>query len=319
MTVQNDFAAWWQGIAALPVSRNEQGYFALRRIWADQTINTRGGARSFYRWGTEDYLTPALWQNWSIFEDADALASFLRTAGAPVGRVKRARWAYACEELTGIGRSFVTPDIMVKYEDEAGIGLLAIEAKRARKAAKLEDARKLEQYRALPSARDIARRHGCFLVSEAVTAATRRNTGDRFPIVSWETLATSQIAAAHLLPIDIRARKLTADWIARAFARQGVGRSVSAPDPQGSRYGRPDSYEAIRTLGLPDRVGLFIMGSESVEGSLRGEMPAPPLPWLADEPTVADISRPMFQSTSDRRVCRWRFEWNERKEISRAR
>lgn len=306
---QMDFDVWWRGIAALPQQPSEQAYFALRRVWADQTINTHSGGRSFYRWGTEDYLTPALWQNWGLFPAPDALRPFLLAAGVRAGRLTRVQWGYACEESTGFGSSFVTPDIMVQFEDENGIGLLAIEAKKPSQPAKLEDLRKLQQYCALPSTRDISRRHGCFLVSEAARPSTIKNTEEGFPVLTWETLAELQTAAVGMLSISSEIRHAVEQWVSRSFSRHGIGETVAAPPPLTERYGCESAYQAIRALSLPTQIELFLMGSECVEATWRGETASPPLAWLADEPAYVDVCRPKHQTTPDRRVCRWRFDW----------
>lgn len=311
-----NFNAWWQGVAALPLDCSEQAYFVLRRIWADQTINTPTGARSFYRRGTEDHVTPALWQNWYLFEDPNAMAPFLRTAGARVGELKRVQWAYACEELTGVGRSFVTPDIIVHYEDEKGPGILAIEAKRHGQYAKREDRLKLDQYCKLPSMRGISRRHGCFLVSEKAKEATRTNTDDHYPVVTWEELAFAQRDATHFLSIEPSSRTVVENWIARAFDRVGLGSAAPTPSPHSIHFGTAAGYAAIRERKLPPKVELFLMGSECVEASWLGIVPEAPLPWLASEPVGADVRRKGFQTTDDRRVCRWAFDWTARREVS---
>jgi hypothetical protein len=58
---------WWQFLPALP-ERASQEYYTLRRIWADHTMNTTKRGRGFYWWGTEDNMTPVLFQNWAVLE-----------------------------------------------------------------------------------------------------------------------------------------------------------------------------------------------------------------------------------------------------------
>ena len=69
---------WWQVMPALPVSPETQHHAALRRIWADHTINTRAKGRGYYHWGTEDHITPALFQIWAIFNNPQALCTLLK-------------------------------------------------------------------------------------------------------------------------------------------------------------------------------------------------------------------------------------------------
>ena len=310
-----DFDVWWKGIAALPLNSTTHAYFAMRRVWADQTINSASGNRSFYRWGTEDHITVALWQNWSVFEDPNSIAVFLRAAGAEVGHIKKVQWAYACEELTGVGRGFVTPDIMIQYEDEMGLGLVAIEVKRPGQAAVEGDGEKLHRYCNLPSTRGIQRRTGCFLVSEGSEAKTRDNTAGRSSIVTWEQLKCMQVSASLVGATDPLINDLIASWIDRAFSRYGIGEAISAPGPRSGSYGTADSYSAIRALSASPAIEQFLLGSECVEASWSGIQPAPPVEWLANEPTAKDVCASGYQSTADRRVCRWKLNWNQFREL----
>src|ERR1700681_2655764 len=91
MSKTQEIQVWWHGIAALPADRQDHAYHALRRVWGDHTI---AGVRSFYRVGTEDHVTSALFQNWALFPDTSWVAALVRAAGGTVGSVSRVRWAY---------------------------------------------------------------------------------------------------------------------------------------------------------------------------------------------------------------------------------
>src|SRR5689334_19786389 len=94
-STSGEIAIWWHGIPALPADKYDQSYYALRRVWGDHTIF---GARSFYRLGSEDHVTPALFQNWTLFPDLSWVAPLVRACGGQAGTVREVRWAYACEE-----------------------------------------------------------------------------------------------------------------------------------------------------------------------------------------------------------------------------
>jgi hypothetical protein len=192
--------AWWNVVPALPAGPSDQAYYALRRVWGDHTI---AGARSFDRWGSEDNITPALFQNWAMFADPNAIAPLVQAAGGSVGTMTRARWAYACEEMldaslrTGHARGFVIPDIVLHFEDEQGIGLVAFEVKKPGIATAAADGYKLATYRDLPSMRKIGRRYGCLLVSERVAERSAAAVGGASPVLIWEQLAQMQSAVAR--------------------------------------------------------------------------------------------------------------------------
>lgn len=302
-----EFSTWWHGVPALPLSRTSASYKALRRIWADQTINSRTGARGFYRWDTEDYLTPVLWQTWAILPDFCALADLLRSVGVPVGHISEAKWAYACEEETGHGRAFVIPDIMLHYRDERGDGLVAIEAKRPGVGAKSADLAKLQQYVSLPSTRAIARRHGVFLVSRSAERASTQAGDQRFPVLTWEAVLGAQALAAKKIFGSPSATRLVEDWIRSLASRHGLGPRHQALQPLHTQYASAQGHEIAAGLDLSDAARAFIMGSECVEAARAGNTPAPPFPWLAQEPAAVTCSTPGFQSTADRRQCLWKL------------
>ena len=300
---------WWKVIPALPASARDHDYYALRRVWGDHTIT---GARSFYRTGSEDNITPALFQTWSIFSDPMTFAPLIRAAGGNVGRISRVRWAYACEELIGADtKKFVIPDIMLAFEDDDGPGVVAFEVKKPGVVVTAKDAEKLQRYLSLPSMERYERTYGCFLIGEFSIAKSRSNFDRDWPILTWGDLAELQSLAVDTEPVTADLRSLVKQWIARAYARCGtLPIDFDPPPAQASfEYGTEESYRAIDAQSTSDRMKRFLKGSECVEQAFRGKEPNPPLPWLSAEPSVHDVRSRKQQSTPDRRVCRWSFNW----------
>ncbi len=306
--------AWWHGVAALPADRTDHAYHVLRRVWGDHTM---AGNRGFYRTGCEDHVTVALFQNWALFPEMNWVAPLVRAAGGQAGNVSRVRWAYACEELIDARlqpfhrRNFIIPDIMLHYEDEAGPALLVFEVKPPTKAAEAQDARKLESYIDLPSTRKIARRFGCLLVGERTAERTRQACGSNWPILTWERLKDLQLTAARNMGLPAATTDHVIRWIDRQFARYGIQPNVSgAPISFNGKYGTQASYRELDALSMPDSVRRFLKGSECIEAAWTGRQPHPPLPWLVDEPNAEDVRQNGWQTTEDRRVCRWNFDWS---------
>lgn len=314
-----EIGVWWHGIAALPARRQDHAYHTLRRIWGDHTL---AGARGFYRLGSEDHVTPAWFQNWALFPGTDWVSALVQEAGVSVGKVKRVRWAYACEEVIDARlrpyhkRDFVIPDIILVYEDEYGLGLVVFEVKRPGNFTRAEDDRKLRTYCDLPSTRRIARRHGCILVSERMSEKSSKACNGNWPVLTWERLRELQISAALGMSLPTDLAEHVVNWLSYHFARHGVNFTGTemAPSPAGVAYGTEDGYQCIEGFPIPDSVKRFLKGSECVEAVWRGEQPAPVMPWLAEEPTAEIIRQRRWQTTEDRRVCRWSLDWTASRE-----
>ncbi|MBL6458337.1 hypothetical protein JMJ55_23640 [Belnapia sp. T6] len=279
------------------------------------------GARGFYRWSSEDHITPALFQNWALFPDLTWVAPLVQACGGQAGTVTQASWSYACEELLDAkllpyhGRNFIIADVLMHFVDENGPGLLALEVKKPGAAAQPADARKLRSYCDLPSTRMIGRRYGCFLVGERHVAATLEATGHEWHVVSWEHLRGLQAEVAKGLAIPELLRQRVVAWISRAHARYGIGAPASAPMPlAGAELATEAGYAEIRPFNLPTSVERFLLGSECVEAAASGLDPAPPYAWLSGEPSAEDVRRRKLQSTAERRIIRWQPQWNLKQE-----
>lgn len=316
MSSVREIEVWWHGLPALPADRQEHSYYALRRVWGDHTM---AGVRGFYRLGCEDHTTASLFHTWAIFPDVAWVAKLVRAAGGVAGKVSRARWAYECNEFLDAKlrpyhkRDFIIPDIMMMFEDEYGEGLLAFEVKRPGKAADPQDARKIASYIDLPSTRKIVRRYGCILVSERMAERSRIACNSEWHVITWELVRDLQIETARNMPIAAQNRDLVAKWIARHFARYGVG-VYAAPSPVDTVYGSMDGYRALDALNLSQKISCFLKGSEGLEALWAGRIPDPPLDWLSGEPAAQWIRQHQPQSNADRMVCRWHFDWHLQKE-----
>ena len=310
-----ELKVWWHGIAALPDSRHDHAYYALRRVWADHTM---AGSRGFYRPRSEDHLTPALFQNFAVFSDFGWLHEILGIVDGEASRIARVTWAYLCEERLDAKlrpfhkRDFIIPDILVYWEDDQGDGLIGFEVKRPGKAATADDSRKLESYVDLPSTRGIERRYRCLLVCDRQATKSSDATDKRWPVLTWEKVGCIQQTAAYSLPCPEEVRTCASQWIARQFMRYEIDLDSAGADASesfGARYGTQNAYGTIENLRAPDSVKRFLRGSECVEAAWQGYEPEPPIEWLKDEPTAEELRRRKWQTTEDRRVRRWHFGW----------
>jgi hypothetical protein len=324
MSQPREIKVWWHGIPALPAGPQDHAYHALRRVWGDHTM---AGNRGFYRVGSEDHITSALFQNWALFPDVSWAQSLLGAAGGTVGTVTRVQWAYECNErldarLRPFHKShFIIPDIMLVYEDENGLGLVAFEVKKPGKAAEQSDARKLMSYIDLPSTSRISRRYGCFLVSQGAVQQTRATCAGRpWLVLTWEQLEQLQQSAVDNVDLPEEIRAEVRSWIARHFSYFGIGAvSAKPPKPAGSTYGTAEGYRKIGALDIPGSVRRFLKGSECVEAVRNGLVPDPVFPWLVKEPTVDQIReryrhQRAWQTSEDRYLCRWDFTWESSQE-----
>lgn len=306
---------WWHGIAALPASRDDHNYHVLRRVWGDHTMS---GNRGFYRVGAEDHITASLFQTWAALSEPEWVETIIAHVGGVLkGRVKRVRWAYECNEFLDAKlqpfhkRNFIIPDIMLIYEDEGGTGLIAFEAKKPGKAVDLSDSRKLLSYTDLPSTRNIERRYGCVLVSDEMVTKSNRACEGRWPILSWERLMHLQMQEAEKMELPRSTIEKIVTAIRRHFSRYGVG---SQFEMRVGDYDIKQQYDEIDALAAPDCVRRFLKGSECLEAVWSGYRPAPPLAWLASEPSALQIRQRShqgggWQTNADRMVCRWSFDW----------
>lgn len=303
---------WWQMMPALPEGGSQE-YYALKRLWADHTMNTARRGRGFYWWGTEDNMTAVLFQNWAVVEDPEAFAPLLAACGHRTRGLKEVRWAYACEEqirvgeFVGVDGRFLIPDIVLRFEDEIGTGLVAFEVKRPGVKPTEKDAAKLRAYTRLNSMRGIQRKTGCFLVGSHEAEGAR--TLSRGPVITWEGLLSLQLEAFE------REFSFGADGLRRLYALQGIGRPDAPPTAAGHSRDLEQARAAIVAMDLTARQRRFLLGAITVEAFLAGWVTSPPLDWLSGEPCRLTHSEGRLQSTTSRRVCRWDADWSTRREV----
>jgi len=224
---------WWSILPALPERTDTPAYRALKRVWADHTMNTitvdadgqgsSRGSRGVYRTDTEDHLTVSLFESWAAMPDASWVPTLLAACGAPSeGDVRRVGWSYAFEEVKGMGIA----DVVVGYEDDGGLAVVVIEAKKPG-AAILADKDLAPDcpYFDLPSIRPLQRKTSCFLVDHADATDVRAKVGGR-AVLTWQQLVGLQIGAAIRLAVPPTVRAFVVGSLLHHAAGLGI-----VPDP----------------------------------------------------------------------------------------
>lgn len=308
---------WWTLVPVLPRSREDHGYAVLKRQWADHTMNTirregdawRVGSRGAYVEGREDHITPALFQIWAAFPGASWAARLLSLWGiVPEGDVTAVRWSYSWEQKRALGMRPDITDIVVQWRDRGGFGALVIEAKRRGGAFGPKDIAGGTSYLMMPSLQSVPRRAVGFLVDERdlATATTKLPKGTR--IATWQDMGKAQSLCASEQQIPDADRRRMQALIASHFAHHGMGfdQTLSGSLGNESFDGSEKRYAAVRAQALPAQIEAFFLGSEVSLCARRGLMPAPPFAWLAEEPSLLDLTRSP-QPTSDRERPLWRI------------
>ncbi|TDH61263.1 hypothetical protein E2C06_18010 [Dankookia rubra] len=312
---------WWTVVPALPAGPDKQKAHALQRVWSDHTMNAfrtaadgslLPGNRGFYTEGTEDHLTPAVFQTWAALGPAHAwlpalLALFNIT---PSGAVETARWCYFFEQYTADGKRPIA-DIVLAWRDGAGEAVLVIEAKRRGARLAVKDLTDLSRYLRMPSIYSVPRRHLGLLVDAADLAGMHVKLAGAWPIASWQALISAQITAARDLAAPTTVIKEVIGLIGLHAAFHGLVAPLARESlALVAGEGTAARYNAIATEaeGPPEAVR-FLLGSEAVFAIRRGRSPDTPLPWLADTLAADEIWRRGEQTTAARQVPRWRLNW----------
>lgn len=314
---------WWTCLPALPPSNLTQSYRALRRLWHDHTMNTFRqrsdglwlvNGRGYYTEGTEDNLTPALFETFSMLPVAEWVPQLIERAGARVaGSVTRARWSYAFEEPDA-DRSFRIADIVLTWEDAEGAAVLVIEAKRPGTMPGEKDLPEAAPYLRMPALRHFHRRFYCLLVGSRQRAAVQNLTAQTGSILTWDDLLDIQLTASRGIENSSELSKLVGDAIAWNYSRYGIGQSGQASTVPGSATGQVCEYKRIQRLGASPTTTQFLLGIECCAAAHRGSMPEPPFDYLRGEPTSLEVylngkkHGPGHQTTADRRIAHWHLD-----------
>lgn len=312
---------WWTCLPAIPSSPLSPGYHRLRRVWFDHTMNTfkqlsdstwRPNARGFYTEGTEDHVTPILFETFSVLPETLWVPALLSRMGISVdGSIKRANWCYSFEQAYE-GRKFCIADIVLAWEDNAGQAVLVIEAKMPGVGLTSKDLPTTAPYLKMSSICSIKRRHYRLLIDERDRLNTESLMPAGAPNLTWQDLASVQIAAAQLMAVSTEIRDRFTSTIEWLFIHHKV-MSPSAYSPNPSYQGTIDEYARIRSEGLDRKLTEFFVGAACCGSALRGVMPEPPYDYLGAEPVALDVYRsgkqrtPGSQTTLDRRVEHWRL------------
>lgn len=310
---------WWTVLPALPTGPDTVEAHILRRVWFDHTMNTfrkapdgalQPGPRGFHIDGTEDQMTPVLFQSWAALGSPDRwLPGLLGLFGVrAVGQVRRARWAYLFEQGHGARRA--NADIVLSWEDDAGEAVLVIEAKRRGGKPTAKDFEVPSRYLAMPSIAPFSRRYLGFIVDDADAARIAEALPAGTALTTWQSMMALQLRAVEALELSPALRALvraTVGWVA---ARQGVATTTDLPCavlPPAT--GTADAYEALRRLGCEPLLTAFLLGAEAARAADAGRTPEAPMAWLEDSPDFLTISQEMRQTTPERQVPRWRLDW----------
>ncbi len=296
------FDHWWQGVPALPLSRQDHDYEVLRRVWDDHTMS---GSRGFYNPRSEDHLTVSLFHGFAALSRLGWACRLLARLGIEASVITRARFAYACEEVLDAalasrhGRNFIIPDIVLCWEDDAGRGLLAFEVKKPGGPGPAEqDFVKLRSYADLPSMRHIPRRHSAFVLDRKHVDNARLSGA---LALSWDDVLELQVESLADEPIPDDLRTEIGMGLRRHFAAAGVGSAPPAPVPDLTHV-----YARAAALAIPERLKALLCGLAINEARRAGGIiTAPPFPWLAAEPDIAMIRSRKRQTTAERRLNRW--------------
>ena len=297
-----DAESWWHYAGALPLGPKDHSYYVLRRIWADHTMQP---PRGYWSRRSEDYLTTVLFQPLACLHDSQWLDMLLTTTGLPSVHPVETRFAFSCEELLDApllgrhGRNFVIADIMLAWRRDV-TGLVAFEVKKPGGVMpSAKDVTKLETYTMLPSTRGLQNREGIFLVDDGHVSALKRG-GHR--AIGW-----SLVHLALMQGLDREdGRPEEIANLALALTRLFISVGVK-PRPSPQPKGRGGNLSA-KMRALLD--GLLVR-----EKALCGETPTPSMPWLAGEPTRHEIAQRCPQSTAERRVNLWSFDWRSSDEV----
>ncbi|MFT3810754.1 MAG: hypothetical protein QM698_12615 [Micropepsaceae bacterium] len=307
---------WWTFMPALPASKDTQSYRALRRHWADHTMNAltrrngvlRPGNRGAYVEGREDHLTPALFHIWAALPEAIAAKHLLGCWNIPHGAVSDMRIAYSWEQKRAANLRPDIADIVVSWRDDLGDAVLVIEAKRPGGALKPKDLDGGRLYLEMPSIRPFARKHVAFLLEEHDIARAAGLLPPETRIASWQATGRAQIAGAAEAGLAEPDTHRTQAFIERHYADMGMPLGAThAAALRGEVFdGSEGRYRSVRARMLPESMEAFWLGSEAALCARSGCMPQPPYPWLSDEPSLLDLAA-LRQTTLERETPHWRL------------
>ncbi len=204
---------WWTALIALPTSDQTPAFNALRRVWADPTINTvietdegeleTKRNRGFYREDSEDHLMVCLFENWAALPTCEWASDFLAACGAePVGEISGVGWSYEyTQDRPKKKPGKLTADIVVYWKDQMGDGVLVLECKKpGNRVWSDKDMPSNGLYLDVPGFDDITRKYACLLISEDDRVAEEGRLGSE-PVITWENLAEMQMTEFKKLHI----------------------------------------------------------------------------------------------------------------------
>lgn len=274
--------------------------------------------RGFYNPRSEDHATLALFHTFSTFASPNWAHAILGCLNIDVPPLNRVRFAYACEEIlddrlaSRHGRNFIIADIIMHWEDIRGeLGILAFEVKKPLgPIPDVKDLTKVQSYADLPSMQDIKSRHYCFLVDRSHEPALRRSG---YPVITWDDILRIQLEALKEERLETHAESAIKGHLLDHFANFGIGGNKNPP--QVRAYPLKEVFDRVGQMKLRPEIGALMCGFAICSNRRAGAPIAEvPFPWLTHENDISKIRTSKFQSTPERRVNRWSFNWKTSQE-----
>ena len=309
------YARWWTFVPVIPSSRNDHGYHALKRQWADHTMNCLSGGpgdwklsswRGFYVEQREDHIATVLFDIWAAFPDPSWVGPLLGLWGIAHREVRRVRWSFSWEQRTGSRLNIA--DIVLCWEDADGQAVIVIETKRPGGSLSAKDLDGGAKYLHMPLLRSYDRRFMVYLIDAADVTRAKALLPSGALIASWQNMGKLQADLISRHAHGSLALRLKA-FVAKHYA------DLSMPiDPALARLlavdeftGEPRRYDLVRGLGLPAPLERFLIGAEVTFCARSGRMPEAPYAWLAEEPSFPEVCAAKAQTTNDRAKPLWRL------------
>lgn len=221
--MENNNTHWWKIIPTIPSRKTSWQYKTLRRIWFDHTMC---GGRGIYNLKSEDCLTVLLFNNWTLFPNNDWCKKFLNACNVNTsGEIEKIRWSFGFEEYLQNESRRPIADIVIKWKDEIGEGILIIEVKKKglrSNSLNEKDIPSSSIYLQLPSIKKYKRKSACLLIDEEDLENVRKQIGENEPIITWQKMASLQIEFAQELNIPDSVKEFVVGSLLNSYAENGI-------------------------------------------------------------------------------------------------
>ena len=187
-----------------------------------------------------------LFENWAAMPDSKWVPSLLRACSVAVeGVVREIGWSYEYTQGGGSGKR--TLDIVLRYVDEIGEGILVLEAKKpGNQSLEDKDIPSKSDYLDVPGFDGVTRKSLCLLIG-ATDQAAIASTLEGEPVLTWERLAGLQIEAAKALELQESIKRFMVGAIVHQYALYEI---LPDPLPYGWMPEQPTAEDvAARKIG----------------------------------------------------------------------